>query len=175
MLFQLRRIKPKCAHPRGEMFGKPARPMAGNDLGHHLLLHKTSRSIARRALLIREELFNRVIIQRGRSHVAQFRRSTIYARDFRSMTSTRRAIRSGSARIRGCPKDSQHKITKKTKGLPVTSTAFVSLVSFCSSHPSHRRHQRLETSVSMWAIRRVSARADRGYYFIDSRFEFFTR
>src|SRR5947207_11266397 len=127
------------------MLRKLARAMTGYDLLHHLLLHKPPRPIARRALLIGEELFNGVVIQRGRSHVAEFRKSTIYARDFRSITSTRRAIRSGSARIRGCPKGSQHKITKKTKGLPVTSTAFVSLVSFCSSHPSHRRHQRLET------------------------------
>src|SRR5437763_903171 len=126
------------------MLRKLGGAMTGYDLLHHLLLHKPPRPIARRALLIGEELFNGVVIQRGRSHVAQFRRSTIYARDFRSMTSTRRAIRSGSARIRGCPKDSQHKITKKTKGLPVTSTAFVSLVSFCSSHPCHRRHLRLD-------------------------------
>src|SRR5438552_12014611 len=126
------------------MLRKLGRTMTGHDFLHHFPLHKPPRPIAGRALLIREELFNRVIIQRGRSHVAQFRRSTIYARDFRSMTSTRRAIRSSSARIRGCPKDSQHKITKKTKGLPVTSTAFVSLVSFCSSHPCHRRHQRLD-------------------------------
>src|SRR5438477_8123029 len=72
------------------MLRKLARPMVGNDLLHHLLLHKPLRPIARRALLIREELFDCVVIQRGRSHVAQFRRSTIYARDFRSITSTRR-------------------------------------------------------------------------------------
>src|SRR5205085_4544777 len=65
--------------------------MTGYDLLHHLLLHKPPRPIARRALLIGEELFNGVVIQRGRSHVAQFRRSTIYARDFRSITSTHRA------------------------------------------------------------------------------------
>src|SRR5207249_9839473 len=116
----------------------------GHDLLHHLLLDKSPCPIPCRALFIREKLFNGVVIQRGCSHVRQFGKSTIYARDFRSIRSTRRAVRSGSARIRGCPKGSQHKITKKTKGLPVTSTAFVSLVSFCSSHPCHRRHQRLD-------------------------------
>src|SRR5881275_1158816 len=73
------------------MLRKLGGAMTGYDLLHHLLLHKPPRPIARRALLIGEELFNGVVIQRGRSHVAQFRRSTIYARDFRSITSTRRA------------------------------------------------------------------------------------
>src|SRR2546430_16543145 len=70
------------------MFGKLARPMAGHDLLHDFLLHESPGPIPRRALIVGEELFNGVIIQRGRSHV---RKSTIYARDFRSITSTRRA------------------------------------------------------------------------------------
>src|SRR5437868_415000 len=123
------------------MLRKLARPMVGNDLLHHLLLHKPLRPIARRALLIREELFDCVVIQRGRSHVAQFRRSTIYARDFRSITSTPPSDHVGCVR----------------------------------PNLLNPRHPRLETSISMWAIRRVSGSADRSYHFTDSRFEFFTR
>src|SRR5438094_3157431 len=120
------------------MFGKFARAMAGHDLLHDLLLHKPPCPIARGALLIRKQLFNGVVIQRGRSHVAQFRRSTIYARDFRSITSTRRA------KMRD-------------------ACALICLI---------RGDPRLETSISMWAIRRVSGSADCSYYFTDNRFEF---
>src|SRR5438128_11921968 len=49
------------------MFGKPGRPMAGHDLLHRLLLHKSPRPIARRALVIGEESFDGVVIQRGHS------------------------------------------------------------------------------------------------------------
>src|SRR2546426_3606611 len=39
--------------------------MAGHDFGHDFLLHKTPRQIACRALIIREKVFNGVVIQRG--------------------------------------------------------------------------------------------------------------
>src|SRR5437868_10054238 len=74
------------------MLRKPGGAMAGYDLLHHLLLHESPGPIARRALLIREEFFNGIVIQRGCGHVRQFGKSTIYARDFRSITSTRQAI-----------------------------------------------------------------------------------
>src|SRR5439155_13432518 len=73
------------------MLRKLGGAMAGHDLLHHLLLDKSPCPIPRRALFIREKLFNGVVIQRGCSHVRQFGKSTIYARDFRSITSTRRA------------------------------------------------------------------------------------
>src|SRR6476646_2889645 len=47
------------------MLRKLGRAMTGYDLLHHLLLHKSPRPIARRALLIRKELFDCVVIQRG--------------------------------------------------------------------------------------------------------------
>src|SRR6266446_8927336 len=46
------------------MFRKPGRAMAGYDLGQHFLLHKTPRPITRRALVISEKVFARVVIQR---------------------------------------------------------------------------------------------------------------
>src|ERR1700694_1832000 len=45
--------------------------MPGNDLAHDFLLHKTPHLIACRALVIREEFFDGVVIQRG--HVVRFR------------------------------------------------------------------------------------------------------
>src|SRR5437773_11068734 len=51
------------------MFRKLARAMAGHYLGHDFLLHKTPRPIACRALVVCEELFYAVVIQR--CHVVQ--------------------------------------------------------------------------------------------------------
>ena len=53
-----------------EMFRKFGRAMAGHDLGHDFLLHKTPRPIACRALVVGEEFFNGVVIQRGRHGLA---------------------------------------------------------------------------------------------------------
>src|SRR5437762_13773860 len=39
--------------------------MAGHDLRHHFLLHETPRPIAGRALVVSQEFFDGVIIQRG--------------------------------------------------------------------------------------------------------------
>src|SRR5439155_26381115 len=65
MLFQLRGIESERAHSRREMLRKVPGPMAGNNLLHHLLLHKTPRPIARDAFFIREEVVDDVVIQRG--------------------------------------------------------------------------------------------------------------
>src|SRR5947208_3859810 len=46
------------------MFRKLGRAMAGHDLGHDFLLYKTPRPITRRALVISEKVFTRVVIQR---------------------------------------------------------------------------------------------------------------
>ena len=69
VLLQIRSVEAQCAHPRREMFRKLARTMARNDFRQDFLLHKTPRSIARCALLICEQLFNSVVIER--SHVVQ--------------------------------------------------------------------------------------------------------
>src|SRR5438876_9213707 len=47
------------------MFRKFGRAMTGHDLGHNFFLNKPSRSIARRALVVSEEVFDGVVIQRG--------------------------------------------------------------------------------------------------------------
>src|SRR5438094_5636968 len=109
------------------MLRKLGRTMTGHDFLHHFPLHKPPRPIAGRALFVREKLFNSVVIQRGCSHVMQFGKSTIYARDFRSIRSTRRAN---------------------------TRDA-------CAPHLPNPRNPRFETSISLWAIRRVFGSADR--------------
>ena len=43
--------------------------MAGHDLLHDFLLYKTPRPIARRTLLIREEVFDGIVIERCRCHL----------------------------------------------------------------------------------------------------------
>src|SRR5207248_5196550 len=77
VLCQIRSIEAKCAHPRNEMFRKFARTMARNDFGQDFLLHKMPGPVARLALLIREKLFDVVIIQGthavpSRSNARQF-------------------------------------------------------------------------------------------------------
>ena len=63
VFFQVRRIKAQRAHARRELFRKLARAMAGHDLGHDFLLHKTPRPIARGAFFIGEKFFDIVVIQ----------------------------------------------------------------------------------------------------------------
>src|SRR4029453_4720310 len=47
------------------MFGEFSRPMAGHDLAHDFLLHETPRPVACRAFVVRQEFFDRVVIERG--------------------------------------------------------------------------------------------------------------
>jgi hypothetical protein len=61
--FQVRRIKAQRAHPQRELFRELARAMAGHDLGHDFLLHKTPGPVAGRALVVGEEFFDIVVIQ----------------------------------------------------------------------------------------------------------------
>src|SRR2546430_11099665 len=72
VLFQVRSIEAQCAHARSEIFRKFSRAMARHDLGHNFLVHKTPRPIACRPLIIREEFFDTVVIQRG--HVMWLRK-----------------------------------------------------------------------------------------------------
>src|ERR1700675_1339368 len=69
VLFQVRSKEAQRTHPWPEMFRKFGRAMEGHDLGHDFVLHKTPCAIACCALVASEELFDRVIIQRG--HVVQ--------------------------------------------------------------------------------------------------------
>src|SRR5439155_24816708 len=65
VVFQVRSIEAQCTHSRREVFWKFARAMARHDLRHDFLLHKTPRPIAHRTFVIREEVFDGVVIERG--------------------------------------------------------------------------------------------------------------
>src|SRR5207247_2706742 len=88
VLFQIWRVKTQSSHPRNEMFREFARAMARNDLRQDFLLHKTPRSIACCAFLLREKLFGAVIIQRGHA-----RESLSHGRQFNDHTTpTQRSL-----------------------------------------------------------------------------------
>ena len=82
VLFQMRSIEAQRAHPRREVFRKFGRAMAGHDFGHDFLLHKTPRPIACRALVVREEVFDGVVIQR--THTVRFQNKFRIAADTRN-------------------------------------------------------------------------------------------
>src|SRR5438876_3194886 len=86
VLFQVRSKETQRSHARPEVFWKFGRAMAGNDLGHDFLLHKTPHLIARRALVVREEFFDGVVIERGhaipRCHLITFRSELKIAQRF---------------------------------------------------------------------------------------------
>src|SRR4030095_10526019 len=62
MLFEVGSIKAQRAHAGREMFRKLARTMAGHNLGKDFLLNKTLRSIACRALVVREKILDAIVI-----------------------------------------------------------------------------------------------------------------
>src|SRR5262245_60136342 len=80
--FQIGGIKAQRAHARDELFGELAGTMERYDLAHDFLLHKTPRPIASCSFLIREEVLDIVVIQRG--HIIE---SPSHARKFNGRTS----------------------------------------------------------------------------------------
>ena len=68
MLFQIRRKNSQRTHPWRKLLGERARAMMRHHHGHHFLFHKAPRPIARRALLIAQEFFNSVVIERRQRH-----------------------------------------------------------------------------------------------------------
>ena len=51
-------IETESAHPCNDVLGEFARPMAGHDLLHHLLLHEAPRPIAGRAFLVSQKILD---------------------------------------------------------------------------------------------------------------------
>ena len=62
VLLQIRSVEAQRTQLRREMFGEFARTMTRNDLRQDFFLHKIPRSITRRALFVREKVFDAVII-----------------------------------------------------------------------------------------------------------------
>src|SRR5437588_11413213 len=64
MLVKIWRVKTQRAHPRNKMFRKLRSAMTGNDLRQNFLLHELPRPVARGALLLRQKLFDVVVVER---------------------------------------------------------------------------------------------------------------
>src|SRR4029434_1393821 len=65
---EIRSTKAQRAPDMCARCGDLTRAMAGHDLTHDLLLHKTPRPVACRAFIVRKEFFDCVVIERGWGH-----------------------------------------------------------------------------------------------------------
>src|SRR5215467_6316470 len=64
-LFQIRRKKSELAHSGDQLFRKFSRAMTRDDFRRRFLQHETPRAIAGRALIVGQEFFHPVIVERG--------------------------------------------------------------------------------------------------------------
>src|SRR5437016_6555045 len=118
------------------MFRKFGRAMARHDLGHDFFLNKTPGSIARRALVIGEEFFDGVVIQRGHANARLFnsaisfkvllRNSTQPWHDFTSIKAKRFSPRTDSRFRAAAPPQPLMKLLPQPKNWRTRKTAKLS-------------------------------------------------
>src|SRR4029434_3421290 len=87
------------------MFRKLGRSMTRHDFGHDFFLHKAPHPITSRPLIVGQEFFNGVVIERGWGHAMQLRQDRHYYADYlRSIRSTSSNARSWPlAQLKFCP------------------------------------------------------------------------